>query len=72
MKKAAAKKKVAKVMREFKKGELNIGKSSKKVKAKTGKTRIATPSQSRSPFVAQGNQGETFDKIMQQKYDWWK
>ncbi len=34
MKKAAAKKKVAKVMREFKKGELNIGKSAKKVKSR--------------------------------------
>ena len=32
MKKAKGAKKVAKVMREFKKGELNIGKSAKKVK----------------------------------------
>jgi len=47
-------------------------KKKEEMKPKTGKTRIATPSQSRSPFVAQGNQGETFDKIMQQKYDWWK
>jgi len=41
MKKAAAKKKVAKVMREFKKGELNIGKSSKKVKSKKQAVAIA-------------------------------
>ena len=34
MKKTAKQKKVSKVMREFKKGELNIGKSSKKVKSK--------------------------------------
>jgi len=32
MKKTKAQKKVSKVMREFKKGELNIGKSSKLVK----------------------------------------
>jgi hypothetical protein len=41
MKKAAAKKKVAKVMREFKKGELNIGKSFKKVKSKKQAVAIA-------------------------------
>jgi hypothetical protein len=41
MKKAASKKKVAKVMREFKKGELNIGKSSKKVKSKKQAVAIA-------------------------------
>jgi hypothetical protein len=36
-----AKKKVAKVMREYKKGELNIGKSKKKVKSKKQATAIA-------------------------------
>lgn len=41
MKKKAAQKKVAKVMREFKKGELNIGKSSKKVKSKKQAVAIA-------------------------------
>ena len=41
MKKNAAAKKVAKVMREFKKGELNIGKSSKKVKSKKQAVAIA-------------------------------
>ena len=41
-------------------------------KPKAGKTRIGNVSESRSPFVAQGNQGETFDKIMKQKYSWWK
>lgn len=41
MKKAAAQKKVSKVMREFKKGELNIGKSSKKVKSKKQAVAIA-------------------------------
>ena len=34
-------KKVAKVMREYKKGELNIGKSSKKVKSKKQAIAIA-------------------------------
>jgi hypothetical protein len=41
MKKKAAAKKVAKVMREYKKGELNIGKSSKKVKSKKQAVAIA-------------------------------
>jgi hypothetical protein len=41
MKKKAATKKVAKVMREFKKGELNIGKSSKKVKSRKQAVAIA-------------------------------
>jgi len=41
VKKAAAQKKVSKVMREFKKGELNIGKSSKKVKSKKQAVAIA-------------------------------
>lgn len=41
-------------------------------KPKAGKTRVGTMSESRSPFVAQGNQGEAFDKIMKQKYPWWK
>ena len=41
MKKKAAAKKVAKVMREYKKGELNIGKSSKKVKFKKQAVAIA-------------------------------
>ena len=40
MKKKAAKK-VAKVMREYKKGELNIGKSSKKVKSRKQAVAIA-------------------------------
>jgi len=47
-------------------------KKKEEMKPKGGKTRVATPSQSRSPFVAQGNQGETFDKIMRETYDWWK
>ena len=41
MKKTAAKKKISKVMREYKKGELNIGKSSKKVKSKKQAVAIA-------------------------------
>ena len=41
MKKKAAAKKVAKTMREFKKGELNIGKSAKKVKSKKQAVAIA-------------------------------
>ena len=41
MKKTKAAKKVSKVMKEFKKGELNIGKSSKKVKSKKQAIAIA-------------------------------
>lgn len=41
MKKTVAKKKISKVMREFKKGELNIGKSPKKVKSKKQAIAIA-------------------------------
>ena len=41
MKKKAAAKKVARVMREFKKGELNIGKSSKNVKSRKQAVAIA-------------------------------
>ena len=41
MKKTKGTKKVAKVMREFKKGELNIGKSTKKVKSKKQAIAIA-------------------------------
>ena len=41
MKKTAAKKKISKVMREFKKGELNIGKSPKKVKSQKQAIAIA-------------------------------
>jgi hypothetical protein len=41
MKKVATKKKISKVMREFKKGELNIGKSPKKVKSKKQAIAIA-------------------------------
>jgi hypothetical protein len=41
MKKTAKQKKISKVMREFKKGELNIGKSSKKVKSKKQAVAIA-------------------------------
>jgi hypothetical protein len=41
MKKTAVKKKISKVMREFKKGELNIGKSPKKVKSKKQAIAIA-------------------------------
>ena len=41
MKKAKGAKKVAKVMREFKKGELNIGKSAKKVKSRKQAVAIA-------------------------------
>ena len=41
MKKAKGAKKVAKVMREFKKGKLNIGKSTKKVKSKKQAIAIA-------------------------------
>jgi len=41
MKKAKGAKKVAKVMREYKKGELNIGKSAKKVKSRKQAIAIA-------------------------------
>jgi len=41
MKKAKGAKKVAKVMKEFKKGQLNIGKSAKKVKSKKQAIAIA-------------------------------
>lgn len=41
MKKSKAQKKISKVMREYKKGELNIGKSSKKVKSKKQAVAIA-------------------------------
>jgi hypothetical protein len=41
MKKAKGAKKISKVMREFKKGELNIGKSAKKVKSKKQAIAIA-------------------------------
>ncbi len=41
MKKTKAQAKVFKVMKEFKKGELNIGKSSKKVKSKKQAIAIA-------------------------------
>lgn len=41
MKKTAKQKKISKVMREYKKGELNIGKSSKKVKSKKQAVAIA-------------------------------
>ena len=41
MKKTKAQKKISKVMREYKKGELNIGKSSKKVKSKKQAVAIA-------------------------------
>ena len=41
MKKTAANKKISKVLREFKKGELNIGKSPKKVKSRKQAIAIA-------------------------------
>ena len=41
MKKTKGAKKVAKVMREYKKGELNIGKSAKKVKSRKQAIAIA-------------------------------
>ena len=41
MKKTKAQKKISKVMREYKKGELNIGKSSKKVKSRKQAVAIA-------------------------------
>ena len=41
MKKTKAQKKVSKVMRAFKKGDLNIGKSSKKVKSRKQAVAIA-------------------------------
>jgi hypothetical protein len=41
MKKSAAKKKVSKVMKEYKAGTLNIGKSKKKVKSKKQAVAIA-------------------------------
>jgi hypothetical protein len=41
MKNSKAKAKVSKVMKEYKKGELNIGKSSKKVKSKKQAIAIA-------------------------------
>jgi hypothetical protein len=50
--------------------------SKKKVKVeepkpKAGKTRIGNISNT-PPLASQGNQGEIFDKIMKQKYPWWK
>lgn len=47
----------------------------KKIKVsvpKSGKTRIGTVNNNRPPLASQGNQGAIFDKIMQEKYDWWK
>jgi len=41
MKKTKAQKKISKVMREFKAGELNVGKSKKKVKSKKQAVAIA-------------------------------
>ncbi len=41
MKKTKSAKKISKVMKEFKKGELNIGKSAKKVKSKKQAIAIA-------------------------------
>lgn len=41
-------------------------------KPKGGKTRVADPSATQPPFAAQGNQGAIFDKIMREKYDWWR
>ena len=41
MKKSKSQKKISKVMKEFKKGELNIGKSAKKVKSKKQAIAIA-------------------------------
>jgi hypothetical protein len=41
MKKTAVNKKISKVLREFKKGELNIGRSPKKVKSKKQAIAIA-------------------------------
>jgi len=41
VKKVAAQKKISKVMKEFKAGELNVGKSKKKVKSKKQAVAIA-------------------------------
>ncbi len=41
-------------------------------KPKAGKTRIGNLANPNPGFAAQGNQGATFDKIMKQKYPWWK
>jgi hypothetical protein len=41
VKKASAQKKISKVMKEFKAGELNVGKSKKKVKSKKQAIAIA-------------------------------
>lgn len=41
MQKTKAQKKISKVMREFKRGELNVGKSPKKVKSKKQAVAIA-------------------------------
>jgi hypothetical protein len=41
MKKTKAQKKISKVMKEFKAGELNVGKSKKKVKSKKQAVAIA-------------------------------
>lgn len=41
MKKTKAQKKISKVMREYKKGELNVGKSPKKVKSRKQAIAIA-------------------------------
>lgn len=48
MKKTKAAKKISKVMTEFKKGELNIGKSDKKVKSKKQAIAIALKSSGKS------------------------
>jgi hypothetical protein len=41
-------------------------------KPKGGKTRIGNLANPNPGLVTQGTQGATFDKIMKQKYSWWK
>lgn len=39
---------------------------------KAPKPRVGTTTTPTPPLASQGNQGATFDKIMREKYDWWK
>jgi hypothetical protein len=52
MKKAAAKKKISKVMKEYKAGTLNIGKSKKMVKSKKQAVAIALSQAARSYVIS--------------------
>lgn len=52
--------------------KMNKNKKMKEEKPKAGKTRIGNLANPNPGLVTQGNQGATFDKIMKQKYSWWK